>query len=67
MKTMKTLKDVAGQTIYLDEMAAASQATEFLNRRFPAGWGKAEMRRAVKALERQARDVEIGALAREFA
>ena len=61
------MKDIAGREISIDTEAAKEKAAEYLNNRFPAGWGKGSLRRALKALERQAAKKEIGALEREFA
>lgn len=68
-KDMKTIYDVAGQPVQFDEVAAAARVVEFLDDRFPARQGvhnRADIRRGIKAMERQARGVEVGALEREF-
>lgn len=66
---MKTLIDVTGQKIEFDEQVAAEKARRFLDRKFPAAkkHSASRLKRAIKALEREARGVEIGALEREFA
>jgi hypothetical protein len=63
---MKTLKSKFG-SVQFNEEVEAKKAAEFLDGRFPGGWGEREMARAIKALERQAMGKEVGALAREFA
>lgn len=66
MNKQKTLTDMAGRPIQFDLDAAREKAVDFLTRRFPGGFTEKGIQRAMKALEREARDVEIGALDREF-
>jgi hypothetical protein len=61
------LKEIAMNTQQNEN--SRNQVVQFLNRRFPGSQGKhseKEIRRGIKALEREARDLEIGALEREF-